>query len=96
MSEQNFAGRRRIRKTFGSIQEVAAMPNLIEVQKHSYDHFLIVDEPEGGRQDVGLQAVFVSVFPIKDFSERAQLEFVHYEFEPPKYDVELGASVELK
>ena len=88
MSEQNFAGRRRIRKTFGSIQEVAAMPNLIEVQKHSYDHFLIVDEPEGGRQDVGLQAVFVSVFPIKDFSERAQLEFVHYEFEPPKYDVE--------
>jgi DNA-directed RNA polymerase subunit beta len=88
MSEQNFAGRRRVRKTFGHIQEVAAMPNLIEVQKHSYDQFLIEDEPEGGRPDEGLQAVFDSVFPIKDFSDRAQLEFVHYEFEPPKYDVE--------
>ena len=88
MSEQNFAGRRRVRRTFGSIQEVAAMPNLIEVQKQSYDHFLIVEEPEGGREDVGLQSVFDSVFPIKDFSERAQLEFVHYEFEAPKYDVE--------
>ena len=88
MSEQNFSGRRRIRKSFGSIQEVAVMPNLIEVQKHSYDKFLIVKEPPGGRGDVGLQAVFNSVFPIKDFSERAQLEFVHYEFEDPKYDVE--------
>jgi DNA-directed RNA polymerase subunit beta len=88
MSEQNFAGRRRVRKKFGNIQEVAAMPNLIEVQKHSYDKFLIEDEPEGGRADLGLQAVFNSVFPIKDFSDRAQLEFVHYEFEAPKYDVE--------
>ena len=88
MSEHNFAGRRRVRKQFGSIQEVAAMPNLIEVQKHSYDQFLIVKDPEGGRPDEGLQAVFKSVFPITDFSERAQLEFVRYEFEDPKYDVE--------
>src|SRR5512145_1587858 len=64
------------------------MPNLIEVQKQSYDQFLMVEEPEGGRGDEGLQAVFRSVFPIKDFGERSQLEFVRYAFEPPKYDVD--------
>jgi DNA-directed RNA polymerase subunit beta len=73
---------------FGKIHEVAEMPNLIEVQKQSYDQFLMVEEPEGGRLDEGLQGVFRSVFPIRDFGERAQLEFVRYAFEPPKYDVE--------
>jgi DNA-directed RNA polymerase subunit beta len=73
---------------FGRIHEVAEMPNLIEVQKQSYDQFLMVEEPEGGRLDEGLQAVFRSVFPIKDFGERAQLEFVRYAFEVPKYDVD--------
>ncbi|MCP4779610.1 MAG: DNA-directed RNA polymerase subunit beta [Hyphomicrobium sp.] len=82
-------GRKRIRKKFGSIQEVAVMPNLIEVQKSSYDDFLMVKEPPGGRSDDhGLQAVFKSVFPISDFSGRATLEFVRYEFDPEKYDVE--------
>ncbi len=83
-----YNGRKRIRKQFGSIGEVAEMPNLIEVQKSSYDDFLIVKEPPGGRHDQGLQAVFKSVFPISDFSGRATLEFVRYEFEPPKYDVD--------
>ncbi|GIL01667.1 MAG: DNA-directed RNA polymerase subunit beta [Alphaproteobacteria bacterium] len=83
-----FNGRRRIRKFFGHIAEVAEMPNLIEVQKASYDQFLMVDEPEGGRPDEGLQAVFKSVFPITDFSGAAMLEFVRYDFEAPKYDVE--------
>ncbi|MEM9332289.1 MAG: DNA-directed RNA polymerase subunit beta, partial [Pseudomonadota bacterium] len=83
-----FNGRKRVRKFFGNITEVADMPNLIEVQKQSYDQFLMVDEPEGGRSDEGLQAVFTSVFPIKDFSGASQLEFVSYEFDPPKYDVE--------
>ena len=84
-----FNGRKRIRKKFGSIKEVAEMPNLIEVQKSSYDDFLMVKEPPGGRSDDhGLQAVFKSVFPISDFSGRATLEFVRYEFEPPKYDVD--------
>ncbi len=64
---QTFNGRRRVRKFFGKIPEVAEMPNLIEVQKASYDQFLMVDEPKGGRPDEGLQAVFNSVFPIKDF-----------------------------
>jgi DNA-directed RNA polymerase subunit beta len=81
-------GHKRYRKFFGHITEVAEMPNLIEVQKQSYDQFLMVDEPEGGREDEGLQSVFRSVFPIKDFGERAQLEFVRYAFEAPKYDVD--------
>ena len=86
---ETFNGRKRIRKQFGSIREVAEMPNLIEVQKSSYDDFLMVKEPPGGRpDDHGLQAVFKSVFPISDFSGRATLEFVRYEFEPPKYDVD--------
>src|SRR5207247_2005889 len=85
---QTFTGRKRVRKFFGKIQEVAEMPNLIEVQKASYDQFLLVKEPVGGRPDEGLQAVFKSVFPIKDFSNTAQLDFVSYEFDPPKYDVD--------
>ncbi|MBL8905042.1 MAG: DNA-directed RNA polymerase subunit beta [Rhizobiales bacterium] len=82
------ASRRRIRKFFGKIAEVAEMPNLIEVQKESYDQFLQVKEPSGGRANEGLQAVFKSVFPITDFSGQAMLEFVRYEFEPPKFDVD--------
>ena len=81
-------GRKRIRKQFGSIAEVARMPNLIEVQKSSYDEFLMVKEPSGGREDQGLQAVFRSVFPIMDFPGRSTLELVRYDFEPPKYDVD--------
>src|SRR5262249_356966 len=83
---QTFTGRKRVRKFFGTIQEVAEMPNLIEVQKASYDQFLLVKEPMGGRPDEGLQAVFKSVFPISDFSNSSQPEFVKYEFEPPKYN----------
>src|SRR3954470_7984925 len=85
---QTFIGRKRVRKFFGKIQEVAEMPNLIEVQKASYDQFLQIYEPPGGRPDEGLQTVFKSVFPISDFSNTSMLEFVKYEFEPPKYDVD--------
>jgi len=85
---QTFTGRKRVRKFFGKIHEVAEMPNLIEVQKASYDQFLLVKEPPGGRPDEGLQAVFKSVFPIRDFSNTSQLDFVAYEFDPPKYDVD--------
>src|SRR6201981_2674148 len=85
---QTFTGRKRVRKFFGKIQEVAEMPNLIEVQKASYDQFLLVREPVGGRPDEGLQAVFKSVFPISDFANTSMLEFVKYEFEAPKYDVD--------
>ena len=86
---ENFNGRRRIRKKFGRISEIAEMPNLIEVQKSSYDDFLMVKEPAGGRShDFGIQAVFKSVFPISDFSGKSMLEFVRYDFEPPKFDVD--------
>ncbi len=85
---QTFTGRKRVRKFFGHIKEIAEMPNLIEVQKASYDQFLMVDAPKGGRADEGLQSVFKSVFPISDFAQTALLEFVKYEYEAPKYDVD--------
>jgi len=85
---QNTIGRRRIRKFFGKVREATVMPNLIEVQKASYDQFLMVDEPKGGRPDEGLQGVFRSVFPVSDFAGTSLLEFVKYEFEAPKYDVD--------
>ncbi len=84
----SFNGQKRIRKTFGRIPEVAPMPNLIEVQRSSYDHFLQMGVEAEDRANVGLQEVFKSVFPIRDFSERAQLEFVRYELETPKYDTD--------
>ncbi len=85
---RTFSTRKRVRKVFGHIGEIAEMPNLIEVQKASYDQFLLVDVAEGGRPDEGLQSVFRSVFPISDFAGASLLEFVKYEFEPPKYDVD--------
>ncbi|BAE51944.1 DNA-directed RNA polymerase subunit beta [Paramagnetospirillum magneticum] len=85
---KSYTGRKRVRKSFGRIPTVAPMPNLIEVQKSSYDHFLQMDTAPEQRGNVGLQEVFKSVFPIKDFSERGTLEFVRYELEQPKYDVE--------
>jgi len=85
---KSFTERKRIRKTFGRIAEVAPMPNLIEVQKTSYDAFLQKGVAAPDRTAFGLEEVFISVFPIKDFSERAQLEYVKYELEQPKYDTE--------
>ena len=85
---QAYAGRKRIRRSFGRIPQVVEMPNLIEVQKYSYDQFLQVECPTEGRDEDGLQAVFKSVFPISDFSGASMLEFVSYDFERPKYDVE--------
>ena len=84
----SYTGRKRVRKSFGRIPSVAPMPNLIEVQKSSYDYFLQMNVPLEKRANLGLQEVFKSVFPIKDFSERGTLEFVGYELETPKYDVE--------
>jgi DNA-directed RNA polymerase subunit beta len=83
----SFTGRKRLRKNFGKIQEIAQMPNLIEVQRTSYDQFLQLVKGDV-RKDEGLEAVFRQVFPIKDFSESSLLEYVDYHFEEPKYDVE--------
>src|SRR5689334_20327454 len=84
----SYTGKKRIRKSFGKIPEAGQMPNLIEVQKSSYDQFLQKDQRSYERIEEGLQAVFKSVFPIRDFSDRAVLEYVSYEFEEPKFDVE--------
>ena len=85
---KSFTGRKRIRKSFGRIPEAVQMPNLIEVQRSSYEQFLKRDMRPQDRGDEGLEAVFKSVFPIKDFNERSLLEYVSYEFEEPKFDVE--------
>ena len=85
---QTHAGTKRIRKYFGKIDEVLQMPNLIEVQKSSYDLFLKSGDSAQPLDGEGIMGVFQSVFPIKDFNETAILEFVKYELEKPKYDVE--------
>src|SRR3974377_413806 len=85
---QTFIGRKRVRKFFGSIKEIAEMPNLIEVQKASYDQFLLVKEPTGGRPHEGGRLVLKSVFPFSDFSNSWILKCVKYNSEPPKYDVD--------
>jgi len=78
----------RLRRSFGKIKKIIDIPNLIEIQKRSYEEFLQAGVPSESRTDTGLQAVFKSVFPIKDFNETASLEFVSYELGEPKYDVE--------
>ncbi|MEM8936411.1 MAG: DNA-directed RNA polymerase subunit beta [Pseudomonadota bacterium] len=85
---QSFVEKKRIRKNFGRIGDAALMPNLIQVQKDSYEQFLQRFAAPEDRAVEGLEAVFRSVFPISDFTETAMLEYVSYEFEEPKYDVE--------
>ncbi|MGR3472472.1 MAG: DNA-directed RNA polymerase subunit beta [Paracoccus sp. (in: a-proteobacteria)] len=85
---QAYVGQKRIRRYYGNIREVLQMPNLIEVQKSSYDLFLNSGEGTAHTDGEGIQGVFQSVFPIKDFNETATLEFVKYELERPKYDVD--------
>ena len=85
---KSFTGQKRIRRSFGRIPEVAPMPNLIDVQRASYEGFLQMNVAPDSRTPTGLQEVFKSVFPIDDFAGRGRLEFVDYELEEPKYDVE--------
>ena len=85
MKEMNGV-RRRVRRNFGKIGNTIDIPNLIEVQKHSYERFLQKDVQPEDREDTGLQSPFKSVFPIQDFSGTSSLEFVKYSFEAAKYD----------
>src|SRR3982750_1927677 len=78
----------RARKTFAKIAKIIDIPNLIDIQKQSYEKFLQKDIALEKRDDIGLQGVFKSVFPIKDFSETSSLEFVSYTLDKPKYDVD--------
>lgn len=84
----SFAARKRIRKSFGSIGKVAQMPNLIDIQKMSYESFLQMNVNPAKKKDTGLQGALKSVFPINDLAGTATLEFVKYAFDKPKYDVE--------
>lgn len=85
---QSYLGQKRLRRYYGKIREVLEMPNLIEVQKSSYDLFLKSGDQPTPLDGEGIKGVFQSVFPIKDFNETAILEFVDYELEKPKYDVD--------
>jgi len=86
---QSLQPSKRVRKNFGKIKLVASIPNLIEIQKKSYeDSFLQLHLSENERSNRGLQAVLASIFPIQDPSNIATLEFVKYSFDNPKYDVE--------
>jgi DNA-directed RNA polymerase subunit beta len=78
----------RIRKNFAKIAQPVDIPNLIEIQKQSYEKFLQAHIDPDKREDFGLQGVFKSVFPIRDFQGTAALEFVSYHLEKPKYDVD--------
>ncbi|TVV75136.1 DNA-directed RNA polymerase subunit beta [Sphingomonas solaris] len=78
--------KKRIRKVFGNIHEVVQMPNLIEVQRESYEQFLR-SRPEDDYIS-GLEKTLRSVFPIRDFAGTAELDFVNYELEQPKYDID--------
>ncbi len=84
----SYSSRKKVRKNFGRIEEVAEMPNLIKVQRSSYDQFLQTEIPADERVSDGLHGVFKSVFPISDFAGTASLEFVSYDLEAPKYDTE--------
>jgi len=84
----NGGARLRIRRDFGKIEKIIDIPNLIEIQKQSYERFLQKDLPSEERKEIGLQGAFKSVFPISDFSGSSSLEFVKYTFETAKYGEE--------
>ena len=91
----SFAARKRIRKSFGRISQVAQMPNLIDIQKMSYESFLQMNVNPEVRKDTGLQGALKSVFPINDLAETATLEFVKYSFDKQNMTLKNAASAVL-
>ncbi len=79
---------KKIRKSFGKIPLVTSLPNLVEVQKRSFDNFLQLNSDSDKRENIGLHSIFKSVFPIHDYAERASVDYVSYNLGVPKYDVE--------
>ncbi len=79
---------KKIRKSFGKIPLVTSLPNLVEVQKRSFDSFLQLRIDPDKRDNIGLHSIFKSVFPIHDYAERATVDYVSYNLGVPKYDVE--------
>ncbi|MDR2417145.1 MAG: DNA-directed RNA polymerase subunit beta [Holosporales bacterium] len=88
MAERSFTERKRFRKSFGKITETLALPDLIELQRSSYEAFLQLKVLPAERTSSGLQGVFAAAFPVKDFSGHAQVDFCYYEFDETKYDEE--------
>ena len=86
--DTNLLARKRFRKRFGSIPEILDIPNLIEVQKSSYEEFLQRNVDPNKREVIGLQQVLNEIFPISDYAGKATLEFIKYNLEAPKYDVD--------
>ena len=84
----DYINSKKIRKSFGKIPLVTSLPNLVEVQKRSFDSFLQLKVPPEKKEDVGLHAIFKSVFPINDYTERATVDYVSFDIGIPKYDVE--------
>ena len=77
-----------LRRDYSRLPSIISMPNLIEVQKESYEKFLQMDIPPDQREEVGLQAVFKGIFPIEDYSRTTLLDFVEYDIREPKFDVQ--------
>lgn len=86
--KESYTSKKRVRKNFGRIDAVIDMPSLIEVQTGSYNSFINNVDMYGNHCEFGLEEVFKSIFPIRDFSGNGVLEFVKYELSQPKYDVE--------
>ena len=84
----DYINSKKIRKSFGKIPHITSLPNLIEVQKRSFDNFLQLKIVPEVRLNSGLHAIFKSVFPINDYTERATVDYVSYEIGVPKYDVD--------
>src|SRR5690606_960600 len=84
----SFTERKRVRKSFGRIENVVELPNLLEIQKESYEHFLKSTPMGKSKKPTGIQDIFSSVFPISDNANTSDMEFVSYELEEPKFDVD--------
>ena len=78
----------RLRRSYGKAKKTIDIPNLIELQRRSYEEFLQKDVDSDRRTNSGLNGVFKSVFPITNFNQTCSLEFVSYSLEPSKYDVD--------
>ncbi len=86
--KETYTSKKRVRKNFGRIEAVMDMPNLIDIQTGSYSSFINNIDAYGDHCEFGLDEVFRSIFPIRDFSDNGELEFVKYVLETPKYDEE--------
>ena len=84
----SFTEKKRIRYSFGKIGKTIDVPNLVDIQKISYDKFLQLGKSVEERSNTGLQEVFNSVFPIKDYAGKSELHYIDYYLDNPKYDVD--------